>query len=126
MIVFQTGHFYIFDRKSFVNCLWRCLQQNAKDHSNYYVICDKINFVIALNYALISAARSLTSIVIQQLALQSSFCSANRRPHRLLSMNSNQTGIGRYSDFSNISENKNEVFVPTDEPHGQIEGTVAR
>jgi urate oxidase len=23
-------------------------------------------------------------------------------------------------------ENKNELFVPTDEPHGQIEGTVAR
>jgi urate oxidase len=23
-------------------------------------------------------------------------------------------------------ENKNEVFVPTDEPHGQIEATVAR
>jgi len=23
-------------------------------------------------------------------------------------------------------ENKNELFTPTDEPHGQIEGTVAR
>jgi urate oxidase len=23
-------------------------------------------------------------------------------------------------------DNKNELFVPTDEPHGQIEGTVAR
>jgi urate oxidase len=23
-------------------------------------------------------------------------------------------------------ENKNELFVPTDEPHGQIEGTVSR
>jgi urate oxidase len=23
-------------------------------------------------------------------------------------------------------ENKNELFVPTDEPHGQIEGTIAR
>jgi urate oxidase len=23
-------------------------------------------------------------------------------------------------------ENKNEIFIPTDEPHGQIEGTVSR